>query len=69
MKVSNIFRPDLAAEIYADYCSSLAELARRCGAGDAGAFVEWIYDWPSEPENGTDNPRTLSFREARDRLR
>ena len=62
--VSNIFKPDLAAEIYTDYCTSLAELASRCGANNVGIFVEWIYDWPSEPKNGDDNPRTLSFREA-----
>lgn len=66
--VSNIFRSELAAEIYRDYCTVLAELARDCGAGDVGVFVEWLYDWPSEPENGEDNPRTLSFREAAGKL-
>ena len=66
--VSNIFRPDLAAEIYTDYCTSLAELANRCGVRNIGIFVEWIYDWPSKPENGKDNPRTLSFREAAEKV-
>lgn len=66
--VSNISRPELAAEIYADYCTVLAERAEDCGAGDLGLFVEWLYDWPSEPADGEDNPRTLSFREAKDKF-
>ena len=67
--VSNIFLPELAAEIYTSYCTLLAEQAKDCGAGDVGLFVEWLYDWPSAPENGEDNPRTLYFKEAAEALR
>jgi hypothetical protein len=66
--VSHISRSELAAEIYVDYCTLLADLARECGVGDAGLFVEWLHDWPSNPENGEDNPRTLSRREALARI-
>lgn len=62
--VSNIARPELAAEIYTDYCSLLADLAAECGVGDVGLFVEWLHDWPSAPADGEDNPRTLSRKEA-----
>ena len=62
--VSNIVRPELAAEIYTDYCTLLADLAAECGVGDVGLFVEWLHDWPSELADGEDNPRTLSRKEA-----
>jgi hypothetical protein len=67
--VSNITRPELAAEIYVDYCTLLADLAAECGVGDAGLFVEWLHDCPSDPADGEDNPRTLSRREALEKLR
>ena len=40
-----------------------AEIQYR-GSNDVGIFVEWVYDWPSKPEDGEDNPRTLSFKEV-----